>query len=62
MWAPSMKEMMPAFLARDMSSSTGKRIAVGEVKWLMNIILVLGVTLLQMMSTSSSWEGEGIGI
>ena len=62
MWAPSIKVIIPAFFALLQISSTGNRIAVGEVKWLMKIILVLGFTLFQISSHISSWEGAGMGI
>jgi len=54
MCAPSIKERIPAYFALLHSSSTGRRTAVGEVKWLMNKILVLDDTLLHIISQISS--------
>ncbi len=61
-WAPSINEIIPALFALLHSSSTGSLTAVGEAIWLINRILVFEVTLLQIISTSSSYEGVGIGI
>jgi len=57
-----MKVKIPAFFALLHNSSTGRRIAVGDVKWLINRIFVLGVTLLHIISHISSFEGAGMGI